>query len=447
MEQFDVFVIGSGIAGQTVAEKCVNGNLKVAIADKREFGGTCANRGCDPKKVMLGFIEVLQRAKNLEGKGITDLPKLKWQNIQKFKKNFTDNVPASTEKKLRELNIKLYHQSPKFIDESTLLVEGKTISFKKAVIATGYEPTRLSFKGAEYTMTSDNFLDLKKLPKSMVFIGAGYVGMEFANIASAMGVLVTVIDKSDRPLKAFDKDLVNDLVISCESRGINFIFNANIESIEKLKKNLRITYTKNGKERRLKSRTVFNTAGRVPAIAELDLENANVDFNENGVITNEYLQSKSNRSIYSCGDVSDKGLPLTPLSGLQGYIVGDNIISDNSKSIKLPVVPSVVFTHPNIASVGLSEEEAKRRYKNVVVEHKNLKDWFNATHINSPKYACKIISNKRTDKILGAHILSETAAEIINIFVMAINQKMTVYDIKQTIFTYPSWGYDTKSMV
>ncbi|MDP5044192.1 MAG: FAD-dependent oxidoreductase, partial [Leeuwenhoekiella sp.] len=175
IEHFDVFVIGTGNAGKHVAYDAVEAGLKVAIADNREFGGTCANRGCDPKKVLVGITEVLERSRDLSGKGIDDLPKVNWGDLMKFKETFTSAVPFTTERKLKDAGIKLYHQSPKFIDAQTLSVEGKTVTADKIVIATGNIPLELKIPGREYAHISDDFLELKELPESMIFIGAGYI--------------------------------------------------------------------------------------------------------------------------------------------------------------------------------------------------------------------------------------------------------------------------------
>jgi len=446
-QKYDVFVIGSGVAGQTVAKACAESGLKVGISDKREYGGTCANRGCDPKKVLLGATEALEASKNLFGKGIKKNPELNWKTLMAFKKDFTQAVPKSTEKKIKSLGIDMFHQSPKFINENTLSVEGKTIQAGKIVIATGYEPRELSFKGSKHLKTSDDFLNQKKLPKNITFIGAGYVGMEFAHIAARAGAKVTLIDSGKRPLKAFDADLVKELTAYSKELGIDFIFGAKITGVKKGTKNFKLTYEKKGKTESIVTKTVFNTAGRVPAISKLHLEKGNVAFADNGIDTNNFLQSTSNKNVYACGDVSDKGLPLTPLSGREGNVVANNIIEGNKKKLQVPVTPSVVYTLPNLASVGYSEEEAKSRYKNVVVNFESATEWFNAKRINAPVYAYKIILNERTGIIVGAHLIGPDAGETINLFTMAINQGMTAKQIKQTIFTYPSWSNDIKSMV
>jgi len=446
-KKFDVFVIGSGIAGQTVAKACIQAGKKVAIADNREFGGTCSNRGCDPKKILLGATEAFEFNENLKGKGIAKSTKIDWKQLQKFKSNYTDSVPPSTEKNLKEIGLKLYHQSPKFVDEQTLSVEGKLVTADQIVIATGQIPRKLSISGEKYLKISDDFLNLKKLPKKIIFIGAGYIGMEFAHMAARAGAKVTVLDTGKRPLKHFDTDLVNELTKYSESLGIKFIFGAEPTSVKKKRKRYKLTYEEKGSKKELTAHAIFNTAGRVPALAELDLEKGNVAFNEIGVETNSFLQNTSNPRVYACGDVSDKDVPLTPLSGRQGYVVSENILNGNKKELEVPVIPSVVFTLPNLATVGYSEEEARNRYKNIRVNFKITTDWFNSKRINAPLYAHKIILNDRTGEIVGAHLLGPKAAETINIFTMAINTKMTDRDIKSTIFSYPSWANDVKSMV
>ena len=444
---YDVFVIGSGIAGQTTAKMLVEKGLSVAITDIREYGGTCANRGCDPKKVLLQFADLVHYSENLKSSGVTDVPKIDWAAVQKFKSGFTDVVPMSTEKNLKKLGIKLYHQSPEFIDEQSVMVEGKPVNANYFVIASGLTPRTLEFKGNGLLLKSDDVLDLKELPKSATFLGSGYVGMEFAYLMSTLGVEVTMIDRGERPLRQFDRFLVDELTKRMTSKGVKFIANAEVLSVEKLRTNLRVVYNKEGKEQEQDSEVVINTAGRVPSIEMLGLKNAKVDFDHQGVQVNSYLQSNSNPRVYACGDVSNASLPLTPLSGLQGYIVASNILKAKSKEFQFPLVPSTVFTQPQISSVGLSEKEAKDTYKDIQVYEGKVPNWFNAKKQQEDAYAFKIIANKRTRKIVGAHLLSAEANEDINIMTTAINAGMTVDEFKRLIFTYPSYANDLKSMM
>ena len=448
-EEFDVFVIGTGTAGKSVARECVAEGLKVAIADNREFGGTCANRGCDPKKVLVGLTEILDRAGKMKGHGIIKMPEFSWKDLMEFKKTFTDAVPAATEKDLEELGIKMYHQSPKFLDENTLSVEGKTVKAKKIVIATGNKPLELPVPGRDLPVISDDFLELEELPESIIFIGAGYIGMEFAHIAARCGSDVTVIDSLARPLNNFDEDMVKYLQQASEDIGIKFIFNAQVTEIEKLQTNYRVIADQDGEEISVKAKLVVNAAGRVPSIDELDLEKGNVEFSKKGISVNEYLQSPTNKSVYACGDVSaSEGLPLTPISSQEARLVAANILNKNRpKSINFPPQPSVVFTLPNLASVGLTENQAREKGYDFKVEQKNVPEWFNPKRINDDFYAYKTLVDKKTGLVLGAHLLSAEAGEMINMFVMAMCGKLDCATLKGMIFSYPSWASDIKSMV
>lgn len=448
IKEYDVFVIGSGTAGKTVAYDCVAEGMTVAIADNREFGGTCANRGCDPKKVLVGITEAFQLAKNLEGKGILKAPKIDWAALQKYRATFTLAVPAATERDLKEAGIDMYHQSPKFLDENTLSVEGKTVKAKKIVIATGLKPFELKIPGREHLKVSDDFLEMDELPESIVLVGAGYIGMEFAHIAARCGAKVTIIEAGNRPLDGFEEDIVSHLTEATKKLGIEFIFNAQVSEVEKLQKNYRVSFLKNNKTESLTARMVFNTAGRVPSIDDLDLANGNVAFEKGGISVNEYLQNPTNPSVYACGDVSASGsLPLTPTSSQEARIVSLNIRKGNKTIMNFPPVPSVVFTIPKMATIGLTEDEAKEKGYDFVVEYKSVPQWFNAKHLNDEVYAYKTIVDKKRNIVLGAHIISSEAGEMINLFVLAMCGKLTTEELKAMIFAYPTWGNDIKGMV
>lgn len=448
-KHFDVFVIGSGTAGKNVAKECAAAGLKVAIADNREFGGTCSNRGCDPKKVLVGVTEILYKASKLKNKGITKLPESSWEDAMVWKETFVDAVPAATEKDLKKLGIKMYHQSPVFLDENMLSVEGKTVTAAKIVIATGQVPMELKIPGRDHALISDDFLNLEKLPESMIFIGAGYIGMEFAHIAARFGVKVTVMEFFPRSLMNFDEDLVEHLQKASEELGIEFIFNAEVIEIEKLQKNFRVKALQNGKEISAKAELVFNTAGRVPSIEGLDLEKGKVTFTKKGVSVNEFLQNTTNKNVYACGDVSDSaGLALTPVSAYESKIVSANICREKSPvKIDYPFQPSVVFTLPNLASVGFSEKEAKEKGFDFTVEQKMVPEWFNAKRINAKVYAYKTLIDNKTGQIIGVHLVGPEAAEVINLFTLAMNSKTDIKQLKQMLFTYPTWGNDIKGMV
>ncbi len=449
IKEYDVFVIGTGTAGKMVAKACAQAGKNVAIADNKAFGGTCALRGCDPKKVLLGLSEILDRCKQMQGKGVKSLPAINWENLQSFKETFVDAVPMATEKDLRALGISMYHQSPYFLDEKSLSVEGKTVKAKKIIIATGNKPIQLDITGWDLTLNSDEFLNLDKLPESMLFVGAGYIGMEFAHLAASLGVKVTVIEGTERPLSRFDKDLVTSLVKAMEANGVRFIFNANVYKIEKLRKYFRVSAKQHDKEIEEKTEMVINTAGRIPSIDELNLDQGNVAYSKKGVAVNTHLQNTGNKNVYACGDVADSsGLPLTPLSSFEAELVIDQLLKNKKSSqIDYPNQPSVVFTHPQIAMVGLTEEEAKEKNLSFSVKCKTQLDWYNAKRENQAFYGFKTLVDKKTNQILGAHIIGPQAAEMINLFTLAMNLKLDTQALKKMVFSYPSWGNDIKSMI
>lgn len=446
-KHYDVFVIGTGIAGQTAAAICREHNLSVAIVDNREFGGTCANRGCDSKRILLQFSQLVYQSRNLKGSGVEKLPKLNWKKVQKFKRSFSDPIPQKIEEHLKGLGVTLYHQSAKFISENEIEVEGKVVSADHFIIATGNIPRKLDIEGQEFLNVSEDILNFKKIPKSVTFIGSGYIAMEFACMLATLGCKVTILERDKTSLAKFDQYLVKKLIVKLENLGVVFRFNADVTVVQKLKKNLKVSYAHDGKSKTHKSRVVINATGRVPSIESLKLEKAGIDSDKDGIIVNDYLQSKSHPKVYACGDVSNKSPSLTPLSGLQGYIAGNNVVKEKSKTLNVPCVPSTVFTTPNLSSVGYTEAEANTRYKNVKVYQDDCSHWYNAKKENEDTYAYTILVNERTDEIVGAHILSSKANESINVFATAIYNKMTVSDFKRMILTYPSFSTDFKKMM
>lgn len=448
IKKFDVFVIGTGSAGKTIAFDCAAEGMKVAIADNREFGGTCANRGCDPKKVLVGITEVYQKAKNLNGKGLIHSLKIDWESLQKYKNTFTSAVPAVTEKNLAKAGITMYHQSPKFLDKNTLSVEGKTVKVKKVVIATGLIPMKLAIPGEEYLKVSDDFLNLESLPKEMVFVGGGYIGMELAHIAARCGAKVTVIQAESNILNGFDTDMTARLAAISEELGIQIIVNAKVNKVEKLQKNYRVYYAINGKTKTIDTAMVFNSSGRIPSIADLDLEKAEIAVEKKGISVNEFLQSTSNPNVYACGDVAATTYPpLTPTSNMEARILSKNLRKENKIKLPKAVVPSVVHCVPQLAMVGMKESDIDNKDSGYQINYQKVPQWFSAKHKNEADYIYKVIIDKKKQTIVGAHILASNAGELINLFTLAINRQLLISEIKDIVFAYPTWGNDIKSML
>ncbi len=447
MKKYDVFVIGSGMAGMTVANRCAASGLKVGITDELPYGGTCALRGCDPKKVIIGATEVRDFAERLKGKGIDTVPEIKWEDIMAFKQSFVDAMPPKIEKGYKHKDIDTYHTSAKFLSRNSLQVGPERVEATKIVIATGAKPRELEFEGGHLALSSTDFLNLQQLPKSLLFIGGGYIAFEFAHIATRSGAQVTILHRGERPLENFDADIVQHVVNATEELGIKLVVDTEVSSIARVDDHFVVKGSSNGKEATFKTESVFNSAGRPPAIFDLDLDKAGIPFTDKGVAVNEYLQSPENPHVYAAGDAADtSGLPLTPVAVMEGHVVSANIIKGNKKEADYPPMPSVVFTLPSLAAVGLTEAEAEAQGLAYEVNYQQVGDWFNAKRLNVEEYAYKTIIDKKSQTILGAHLVGPMVEETINLFAMAIKAKMTIGDIRKMIFTYPTLSSDIPHM-
>ncbi|WP_412559837.1 dihydrolipoyl dehydrogenase family protein [Winogradskyella sp. MIT101101] len=448
MKKYDVFIIGSGMAGMTIANKCASKGLSVGITDELPYGGTCALRGCDPKKVIIGATEVRDFAKRLKGKGIDTIPDINWKDLIAFKQSFVDEMPKKIEKGYKKNGIDTFHSSATFINKNTLSVGNETIQADKIVIASGSKPKVLDFEGGQLAQTSTDFLNLKDLPESLLFIGGGYIAFEFAHIAARSGAEVTIVHRRKSPLENFDQDIVKHLVDATRNLGIKIVLETEVSKIESKDGYYITTGISNGKETNHKSAAVFNSAGRPPAIFDLELEKAGISFSKKGIEVNEYLQSTSNANVYAAGDAADsRGLPLTPVAVLEGHIVASNIIKGNQKKVSYPPMPSVVFTLPTMATVGLLEDEAKEKGYDININFEKVDNWFNARRLNVDEYAFKTIIDKNNNTILGAHLIGPHCEETVNLFAMAIKTKMTISDLRTMIFSYPTMASDQTYML
>ncbi|MCH8907917.1 MAG: NAD(P)/FAD-dependent oxidoreductase [Candidatus Heimdallarchaeota archaeon] len=443
---FDLVVLGTGMAGSIIAYKCRSAGLNVAIIDNKPYGGTCALRGCDPKKVLYGATEVLGWVHRMENRGIiANKPKINWNDLMRFKETFVSEVPSDNQKKYEKAGITTFHGSPHFISTNQLKINHDILTSKHIVIATGAKARKLGITGEEHMIDNETFLNLTNLPKIIIFIGGGYISFEFAHIARRAGSDVIIIHKSKRPLKNFEPELVKHLVQASEDIGIRLELNQELSQIEKQKNRFVIT-TSSGQ--RLEADLIVHGAGRSPNIDGLDLGIANVEYNAKGIMVTEYLQSTSNPIIYAAGDVAaSNGLALTPIAVIEGFAVATNILKGNTKIPSTIGVASVVFTLPSLAKVGLTEEEAKYQGFDYSIKMEDTSDWFSVKRVNEKIAMYKTIIDNDTGLILGAHLLGSDAAEVINLFSMAIQFKIPTNRIRQMVLAYPTNGSDIVYMV
>jgi glutathione reductase (NADPH) len=441
---FDLVVVGTGAAASTVANRCRVAGWSVAIVDELPYGGTCQLRGCDPKKVLRRGAEVVDAARMLHGKGIAD-PGLRidWLSLMRFKRSFTEPVPANKEAALADKGIATYRGTARFVADNALEVGGERLEGRHVVIASGAEPVPLPIAGAEHVTTSDRFLELDQLPRRVLFIGGGYVSFEFAHLATRADAEVVVLDRGERPLKAFDPDLVAKLLKRTRALGIDFRAQAAVEAIERTGAGLRVTAEIDGRSETFEADLVVHGAGRAPALERLDLERGNVRADKKGVAVNQFLQSLSNPRIYAAGDAAaTAGALLTPVASLEGAVVAINLLEGNRETPDYTGVPSAVFTIPELTRVGLDEESAREQGLEVEIKTNDMSDWYSVERVGEHYAAAKVLLEKGTSRILGAHLLGPEASELINFFGLAIRTGLTATDLKKLVSAYPSAASD-----
>lgn len=440
---YDVVIIGSGASGTTVAFEAQAAGLKVAIVEERSWGGTCVLRGCDPKKVLVGAAEARNLSTRLRGKGIKEAATISWTDLMAFKETFVEDVPESRLESFQEAGIETFFGPASFQNENTLQVGNDILSAKKIVIATGATPNTLKVEGQEHIQTSDDFLSLEKLPDSVVFIGGGYISFEFASIALAAGRDVHIIHHNSEPLKKFDPDFVAALVATLKEEGIHFHFDTDITKINKNGEKLHIE-GKNGFS--LETDLIIGATGRTPNIAHLALDKANIDYTKKGITVNEKLQTPNRAHIYACGDVAaTKGAPLTPVVSMEAALVAKNILGGNEK-IDYPAIPSVVFTSPKLASIGISMEEANANPEKYQIKNHDTTNWYTYRRTNEKIALAKIIEDRETGQIKGAHFLSEEADYMVNYIAILMKANLTLADLQSVIFAYPSPASDLTAL-
>ncbi len=447
-KNYRLIVVGTGTAGSSIAQACQKAGVDVAIIDRRSFGGTCPQRGCDPEKVLVGAAEWLDWKERMAEKGLAGDASINWGELMSFKKTFTDPVPVHTEKKLKELGIDCYHGDATFESETEIKVGGDLLIGEKIVLATGAEPVKLGLEGESLMIHSDDFLELEALPKKIIFAGGGYISMELAHLAARAGSEVQIIHGGERPLEQFDQDLVDLLVKRSEEVGIQIHLNTRVETVKKDGEQFTVTGKKAGLKQTFTGDVVVHGLGRKPAL-DMNLEKGNVAIGEKGGIhVNEYLQSTSNPNVYAAGDSAEtEAPPLTPIASRDSAVVIQNVLHDNRTPIDYPVVPSVAFTVPKIGSVGMTEQEAQETSQNTKVTYHKVTDWFTFRRTNEQVAAFKLITHQDKGTILGAHILGDNADDLINHFSTAIRLELTMEEVKKTIFAYPTTASDIGTML
>lgn len=450
---YDLLVVGSGVAASGVAIRVRQAGRSVALVDCRPFGGTCALRGCDPKKVLVSGAEAVRAASRLAGHGVRGEPAVDWGGLISFKRTFTDPVPAQRARSYREEGIDAFQGIARFRGPRELAVGDTELEARHIVLASGAQPVALGVPGEEYAITHEEFLALEALPERIAFIGGGYIAAEFSNIAAVAGARVTVLQRGERMLTGFDPDLVGWLMESFRAMGIRVETRVQVEAIERAERGggsreFTVRYASGGTAASITADLVVQAAGRRPALQPLGLEAGGVAVDERGRLRlNDWLQSVSNPAVYAAGDCAQRGPPLTPVAGRDAEIVAANLLEGNTRTAEYHAVPTVAFTLPPIAAVGLSEAAARAASPSVRVRCGQGSGWYTARRLAEPVYGFKLLIDEASRHVLGAHLVGPAAEDTINLFALAIRERLTTDALREAIFAYPTAASDIGYML
>jgi glutathione reductase (NADPH) len=446
-KNYDLVIIGSGTASQMVSARVRAAGWGVAVVDHRPFGGTCALRGCDPKKMLISGAEAIDAAHRMREHGVAGHLRIDWRELLTFKRSFTDPIPIKQEQRYARRGVDALHGRARFTGPDTVAVADQELKARFVLIATGARPVPLGIPGEEHVITSEQFLELDALPPRIALIGGGYIAAEFSHLAARAGAQVTVFQRAERLLPAFDPDLVSWLVDKFNDLGIDVHTSATVQSVRKSAAGFVVDASTDRGSQSAAVDLVVHAAGRGPDLDGLDLAAAQVTRNQGTLELNEFLQSVSNPRIYAAGDAAGRGPPLTPVSSHEGKIVASNLLEGNHDTPDYRGVPSVAFTIPPIAAVGLSEASARAQGLKLRVHAERTSDWYTARRLNERVYGFKTLLDESTGRILGAHLVGPHADEDINLFALAIRHDLTADDLKATMFAYPTGASDIGYML
>lgn len=448
-QTYDVIVIGSGPAGGIVARRLGEAGLDVAVVEKDGWGGVCPLRGCEPKKTLADMTHEILRVREMAAHGVAGNARVDWSALMRFKHSVIDPISGKVFDSFHGRGITTIQGEARFTGPDTVEVEELgPLTARHIVVASGAVPRKLDIPGERLLLNSDRFLDLENLPESMLFIGGGFVSFEFACIAAAAGARATILHRSRRVLKGFDEALSRQLVRAMQDQGVAVHTDHPVKAVEPFEDGVRVLV--NGPddvEMEFVAAAAVSGAGRVPDLGGLDLDKAGVKYGARGIEVDGYMRSVSNPVVFGAGDCVEPGHPLTPVAALQADTVVRNILDEGSARSDLTGTAGAVFTHPTLSCAGLLEEQAREQGYDFKVYEGDAAKWSEHNRLGMAHAGYRILVERGTGRILGAHYLGAHAEEVANIFGMAIRHSLTREDLLAQPWAYPSFGYTVRYML
>jgi len=434
---YDLFVIGAGSGGVRASRIAASHGAKVAVAEEFRVGGTCVIRGCVPKKLLVYASHFAHSLHDAPTYGWTIAGQtFDWAKLRDFVASDVDRLERAYTSTLDSNKVEHFHERATVAGPNTVrLASGREITAKVILIAVGAWPVMPDFAGVEHCITSNEVFHLPELPKRVVIQGAGYIALEFAGVFNALGSQVTVVNRSDKILRGYDHDLTDRLLPILQARGIEFGFNRPIRSVEKQVDGSLLVRA--GEEEPIAADVVLVATGRRPKTDGLGLENAGIALGRNGEVPVDEYNQTACPSIYAVGDVTDR-VQLTPVAIREGHAFADTVFGNMPRTTAYDHIPSAVFTQPPIAAVGLTEADARADYPEVKVFKSDFRPMQNMFSDVAERGYYKLVVDGQTDRVLGVHMLSPDAPEILQAAAIAVKAGLTKAQFDATVALHPS---------
>lgn len=433
---FDLIVIGGGSGGLAAAERAVQYGRRVAVVESAKMGGTCVNNGCVPKKVMWYAAHLAHAVDDAGGFGIpAQRGATDWARLVKGREGYIANINRYWDGYVQDLGITHIQGRARFIGPGEIEANGQIYGADHIIVATGGHPVVPNIPGAELGITSDGFFALTEQPQRAAVIGGGYIGVELAGMLGALGTQVTVVALEERLLEVFDPMISQVLMSEMKKRSVELQLSFQVAGLAKSEAGITLEAI-DGK--RLDGfDTVIWAVGRTPNTRELNLQAAGVDLLGNGMVPTDEFQNTNVPGIYAIGDITGR-TPLTPVAIAAGRRLADRLFNDQPLSrIDYENIPSVVFSHPPVATIGLTEPQARERHEKITVYRTEFTPMRHALSSHGVTSAMKLICAGVEERVVGIHLVGDNVDEMLQGFAVAVKMGATKADFDNTIAIHP----------
>jgi glutathione reductase (NADPH) len=434
-KDYDLMVIGAGSGGVRAARIAAGLGAKVAIAEKHRIGGTCVIRGCVPKKLLVygaHFAEDLDDARRF-GWQVTAAT-FDWPTLR-------DNVLAEVARisglyreTLENHGVDIYEGHAAVTGPNSVRIDGRTFGAKFILIATGARPQLLQVPGIEHVITSNEAFHLERLPARILIAGGGYIANEFAGIFNELGSKVTLVNRSDQILRSYDAQIRDRLMQISTAKGIQFLFNAPLQRIERRADGVLDVHLG---DTRVECEAMMCAVGRVPNTEQLGLDSAGVELDANGAVRVDEYSRSTCPSIYAVGDVTNR-VQLTPVAIREGQAFAETVFGNKPTKVDYNCIPSAVFSHPPLAGVGLTEEQARLKLGDVRIHTSDFRPMKNVLANRNERSLYKLVVDATDDRIVGAHMIGPDAPEILQVLAVAVKARLKKSQLDEVVAIHPT---------